>query len=55
MCVIILVFIEHVLTEQAMLNLPSHIGVTANLSINYKSPCQADQVRNANNQKQTLG
>lgn len=27
-----------------MLNLPSHIGVTASLTINFKSPCQADQV-----------
>lgn len=27
-----------------MLNLPSHIGVTASLTVNYKSPCHADQV-----------
>lgn len=25
------------------MNLPSHIGVTANLNINYRSPCMADQ------------
>jgi hypothetical protein len=30
--------------RNALLNLPSHIGVTANLNINYKSPCMADQV-----------
>ena len=30
---------------QAMLNLPSHIGVTATLSVSFKAPCQADQVR----------
>lgn len=25
------------------MNIPSHIGVTANLNINYRSPCMADQ------------
>ena len=30
---------------QAMLNLPSNIGVTASLSVTFKAPCQADQVR----------
>jgi len=31
------------LTYQALMNIPSHIGVTANLNINYRSPCMADQ------------
>jgi acyl-coenzyme A thioesterase PaaI-like protein len=30
---------------QALLNLPTHIGVTASLTIDYKAPTQADQVR----------
>ncbi len=29
---------------QALLNLPEKIGVTANLSINYRAPTRADQV-----------
>ena len=29
---------------QALLNLPTHIGVTANLNVNYRSPLHADQV-----------
>jgi hypothetical protein len=29
---------------QALLNLPTHIGVTASLTIDYKAPTQADQV-----------
>jgi len=32
------------LDGQAMLNLPEKIGVTANLSINYRAPTRADQV-----------
>jgi acyl-coenzyme A thioesterase PaaI-like protein len=28
---------------QALMNINSHIGVTANLNINYRSPCMADQ------------
>ncbi|KAK1921685.1 HotDog domain-containing protein [Papiliotrema laurentii] len=34
------------LARNAMLNLPSHIGVTASLTVNFKSPCQADQLSN---------
>jgi acyl-CoA thioesterase FadM len=31
------------LTAQALLNIPSHIGVTASLTIDFKAPTQADQ------------
>ncbi|ORY21291.1 mitochondrion protein [Naematelia encephala] len=31
------------LARNALLNLPTHIGVTASLTVNYKAPCQADQ------------
>lgn len=34
---------DETLARNAMLNLPSHIGVTASLTVNYKSPCHADQ------------
>ena len=38
--------------EQALLNLQSHIGVTASITINFKSPCTADQVsRGANSSR----
>ena len=33
-----------VIPQQALLNLQSHIGVTASITINFKSPCTADQV-----------
>ena len=32
------------LVGQALMNLPEKVGVTANLSINYRSPTRADQV-----------
>jgi hypothetical protein len=32
------------LVGQAFLNLPEKVGVTANLSINYRAPTRADQV-----------
>jgi hypothetical protein len=32
------------LVEQAFMNLPEKVGVTANLSINYRAPTRADQV-----------
>ncbi|KAK4684025.1 hypothetical protein P7C73_g6183, partial [Tremellales sp. Uapishka_1] len=31
------------LARNALLNLPTNIGVTANLTLNFKSPCMADQ------------
>lgn len=31
------------LARNALLNLPTHIGVTAFLHINYRAPCMADQ------------
>lgn len=31
------------LKPQALLNLPTHIGVTANLNVNFRSPLHADQ------------
>ncbi|WRT64655.1 uncharacterized protein IL334_001589 [Kwoniella shivajii] len=34
---------DETLARNALLNLPSRIGVTANLNINYRSPCMADQ------------
>lgn len=34
---------DETLGRNALLNLPSRIGVTANLNINYRSPCMADQ------------
>ncbi|WWC86770.1 uncharacterized protein L201_001649 [Kwoniella dendrophila CBS 6074] len=34
---------DETLARNALLNLPTNIGVTANLNINYKSPCMADQ------------
>ncbi|WWC59597.1 uncharacterized protein I303_102155 [Kwoniella dejecticola CBS 10117] len=34
---------DETLARNALLNLPSNIGVTANLNINYRSPCMADQ------------
>ncbi|TFY51496.1 hypothetical protein EVG20_g10973, partial [Dentipellis fragilis] len=33
------------LARTAIMNLPDKVGVTANLSINYKAPTRADQVR----------
>ncbi|WVN89328.1 uncharacterized protein L203_104550 [Cryptococcus depauperatus CBS 7841] len=35
--------LDETLGRNALLNLPSRIGVTANLNINYRSPCTADQ------------
>ncbi|KAK8847539.1 hypothetical protein IAR55_005397 [Kwoniella newhampshirensis] len=35
--------LDESLGRNALLNLPSRIGVTANLNINYRSPCMADQ------------
>ncbi|WVR09733.1 hypothetical protein IAU60_006809 [Kwoniella sp. DSM 27419] len=35
--------LDETLGRNALLNLPSRIGVTANLNINYRSPCMADQ------------
>lgn len=32
------------LVGQALMNLPEKVGVTANLSINYRAPTRADQV-----------
>ncbi|WVQ79912.1 hypothetical protein IAT38_002013 [Cryptococcus sp. DSM 104549] len=35
--------LDETLGRNALMNLPSRIGVTANLNINYRSPCMADQ------------
>nr|XP_031858203.1 uncharacterized protein CI109_006346 [Kwoniella shandongensis]KAA5525275.1 hypothetical protein CI109_006346 [Kwoniella shandongensis] len=35
--------LDECLGRNALMNLPSRIGVTANLNINYRSPCMADQ------------
>ncbi|TYJ56037.1 hypothetical protein B9479_003280 [Cryptococcus floricola] len=35
--------LDETLGRNALLNLPSRIGVTANLNLNYRSPCMADQ------------
>lgn len=34
---------DETLARNALMNIPTHIGVTANLNINYRSPCMADQ------------
>jgi len=34
-----------VCVEQALLNIPSKLGVTATLNVQYKKPTKADQVR----------
>lgn len=34
---------DETLARNALMVIPSHIGVTANLNINYRSPCMADQ------------
>ncbi|ORX33970.1 HotDog domain-containing protein [Kockovaella imperatae] len=34
---------DETLARNALLNIKTHIGVTASLTINYKSPCMADQ------------
>lgn len=34
---------DETLARNALLNLPSHIGVTASITVNYKAPTQADQ------------
>ena len=35
--------LDEILARTAFFNLPSHIGVTANLSVNYRAPTKADQ------------
>lgn len=34
---------DETLARNALMNISTHIGVTANLNINYRSPCMADQ------------
>ena len=41
---------DEALARNALLNIPSHIGVTANLNVTYKSPTAADQVRSTHSQ-----
>ncbi len=37
--------VEVLMFSQAIINLPDKVGVTANLSLNYRAPTRADQVR----------